>query len=193
MDVQKEIVEMCDSIAKMLVEKNRKYGNSALEPLRVFSKADLLETIRVRMDDKLCRIRNEQADDDEDAYMDLAGYLVLYMIARKREKESHVTLEQAKPGLLPSTISVTVDHKAQLALGKFRGDLAVAAKAGKATGLACLETMSEESLDCLLCQAQESGDYSLIHDAQAELDRRGRMKSNPDGCGIDDASLTPTT
>jgi hypothetical protein len=65
-----------------LVEKNRKYGNSALDPIRVFAKSDTLEQIRVRMDDKINRIKNGQADEDEDVYKDLAGYLILYMVAR---------------------------------------------------------------------------------------------------------------
>lgn len=95
MDVQRKIIEMCDRIAQMLITKNRKYGNSALSQLRVFSKADLLETIRVRMDDKLCRIKNQQGDEDEDAYMDLAGYLVLYMIAR--EGQAGVPNDDGKP------------------------------------------------------------------------------------------------
>ena len=86
MNVQEEIKDMCSRLAELLIEKNRKYGNSALDPVRVFSKAEPLETIKVRMDDKLCRIKNEQSDEDEDVYLDLAGYLVLYLIARKRQK-----------------------------------------------------------------------------------------------------------
>lgn len=86
-DVTSRIIDVCDSIKAMLLDKNRKYGDSALNPCRVFSKSDALEQIRVRMDDKLSRIRNAQADDDEDAYMDLAGYLVLYLVARGRMKQ----------------------------------------------------------------------------------------------------------
>jgi hypothetical protein len=73
-------------IEAMLIEKNRKYGNSALEPVRIFSRADTAEQIRVRIDDKLSRIRTQADDDDEDAYMDLAGYLVLYLMARGEAK-----------------------------------------------------------------------------------------------------------
>lgn len=75
------IAAACDSIRDMLLEKNRKYGNSALDPVRVFSKADTVEQIRVRMDDKLSRIRNRQDDEDEDVYRDLAGYLILLLVA----------------------------------------------------------------------------------------------------------------
>lgn len=39
----------------MLLAKNAAYGNSALEPVRIFSKADPTEQIRVRIDDKLSR------------------------------------------------------------------------------------------------------------------------------------------
>ena len=40
-DVQKEIRKVCDDIAELLITKNRKYGNSALCPTRIFSKASL--------------------------------------------------------------------------------------------------------------------------------------------------------
>lgn len=83
---QQQIADKCIELAEFLIEKNRKYGNSALNPIRVFSKASMLEQIKVRMDDKINRIRNEQTDEDEDVYWDLAGYLVLYMVARDRMK-----------------------------------------------------------------------------------------------------------
>ena len=81
-----KIVKMCDEIKLMLLDKNRKYGNSALEPVRVFSKADPIEQIKVRMDDKLSRIRNQQSDEDEDVWRDLAGYIVLLIVAKENEK-----------------------------------------------------------------------------------------------------------
>jgi hypothetical protein len=65
-------------IKDMLMEKNQKYGNSALEPVRIFSKSDADEQIRVRIDDKLSRIRN--GADNEDPVKDLMGYLVLLKI-----------------------------------------------------------------------------------------------------------------
>jgi len=80
--VQALIVETCDKIKTMLLEKNRKYGNSALEPLRVFSNASPIEQINVRLDDKLSRLRSGQADEDEDVELDLVGYLILKMISK---------------------------------------------------------------------------------------------------------------
>ena len=80
-----EFQGLADELAEMLTEKNRKYGDSALNPVRVFSEADPLEQLRVRIDDKLSRIRRGAADDDEDPLMDLIGYLMLYVIARRTE------------------------------------------------------------------------------------------------------------
>ena len=84
----REIVAECGALADLLVEKNRKYGDSALQPLRLFSRADAVEQLRVRIDDKLSRILSAQADDTEDAELDLLGYLVLLRIARKRAGET---------------------------------------------------------------------------------------------------------
>ena len=72
-----------NSITKMLIEKNRKYGNSALEPQRIFSKASAVEQIKVRIDDKLSRMKNQQNDEDEDVISDLIGYLILLKIAKE--------------------------------------------------------------------------------------------------------------
>jgi hypothetical protein len=78
---QQDIAQICDEIRELLLEKNRKYGDSALNPVRVFSKASTLEQIKVRLDDKLSRLRNAQDDEDEDVTSDLIGYLVLYKVA----------------------------------------------------------------------------------------------------------------
>lgn len=77
MTTQEAIRKCCDDVAEMLCEKNRKYGDSALNPIRIFSKSDSLEQINVRIDDKLSRIMSAQTDDTEDAEFDLLGYLIL--------------------------------------------------------------------------------------------------------------------
>jgi hypothetical protein len=80
-ETQYKIIGILDKIEKLLIEKNRKYGDSALKPTRVFSQASTLEQLKVRIDDKLSRVRSSQADDDEDVIVDLIGYLILYLIA----------------------------------------------------------------------------------------------------------------
>lgn len=79
-----EVRNYLDEIAAMLIEKNRAYGNSALAPVRVFSRASTVEQILVRIDDKLSRLARG-SDAGEDVEKDLLGYLVLLRIARKRE------------------------------------------------------------------------------------------------------------
>jgi len=78
--VQEEIKNVCSGVTELLISKNKKYGNSALEPRRIFSKASPIEQINVRIDDKLSRIANRQSDEDEDVEKDLIGYLVLKQV-----------------------------------------------------------------------------------------------------------------
>lgn len=87
--VQKLIAKECDGIKELLLSKNKKYGNSALEPNRIFSKSDSIEQIRVRIDDKLSRIRTTGNDvDGEDTEQDLIGYLILLRVAKSLSKKS---------------------------------------------------------------------------------------------------------
>jgi len=98
---QLAISDVCYEIKELLLEKNRAYGNSALEPKRIFSQADPIEQIRVRIDDKLSRIANVSATGEghkhtqEDTKLDLIGYLILEQVAMRmkamadREEDLH--------------------------------------------------------------------------------------------------------
>jgi hypothetical protein len=88
LDTQTHISLVCDDIKELLLEKNKKYGDSALNPTRVFSKASPVEQILVRIDDKLSRISSGAGliANDEDVIQDLIGYLVLLKIAISRDK-----------------------------------------------------------------------------------------------------------
>ena len=66
----------------MLIEKNISYGNSALDPVRIFSTADSTEQLKVRIDDKLNRVKNNQGYAGDNDIDDLIGYLVLYKISK---------------------------------------------------------------------------------------------------------------
>jgi hypothetical protein len=82
-----QVEEVLEQIHKMLIDKNRKYGNSALEPLGVFSQLSAKEGLLIRIDDKLKRIKNGSLQkDDEDVVNDLIGYLVLLKIHANREQ-----------------------------------------------------------------------------------------------------------
>ncbi len=76
-----EVRNILTDLENMLVAKNIAYGDAALTPVRVFSRTDSSEQIRVRIDDKLSRIRS--GNNDEDTVLDLMGYLVLLRIASK--------------------------------------------------------------------------------------------------------------
>lgn len=76
------IVDECLAVAKVLVEKNAAYGNSALEPVRIFSKATPTEQLLVRLDDKLSRLARGSAA-GEDVVLDMIGYLILLRLAMR--------------------------------------------------------------------------------------------------------------
>ena len=88
-----EIIDLieyeCLEIAEMLKDKNRAYGNSFADPVRIFSKATPEEGLRIRIDDKLSRIARGQ-DAGEDTILDLIGYLVLLRVLHRAEDKNAV-------------------------------------------------------------------------------------------------------
>lgn len=81
------IAAECDKIKSFLVEKNLAYGDSALHPMRVFSKATTIEQLLVRIDDKLSRMQRGFEFGDDDTTLDLIGYLILLRIAMEDDRE----------------------------------------------------------------------------------------------------------
>ncbi len=79
-----EIWNTCHEIAHMLIEKNISYGNSALDPVRIFSKAGPREQLHVRIDDKLNRLMKGTDYPGDNDIDDLIGYLVLLKIAKQK-------------------------------------------------------------------------------------------------------------
>lgn len=80
---------IADELADLLVAKNKAYGNSALDPVRIFSTASPHEQLLVRVDDKLSRLARGN-DAGEDTLMDLLGYLVIMQIEPGQEFEPRV-------------------------------------------------------------------------------------------------------
>jgi len=74
------------TVREVLISKNEAYGNSALEPLRVFSSASASDGLRVRIDDKLSRLARG-SDAGEDTVLDLIGYLILLRIGESGGNE----------------------------------------------------------------------------------------------------------
>ena len=74
-----KIVKVSDGLRDLLLEKNRRYGDSALNPTKVFSKSDAKNGILIRLDDKLTRIKNSTELRKNDV-ADIMGYLTLLCI-----------------------------------------------------------------------------------------------------------------
>ena len=96
-ETELKISGVCDDIKELLIHKNRKYGNSALKPNRIFSKCSATEQLLVRIDDKLNRIMKGAGllATDEDVVNDLIGYLVLLKISMTSDQNNEV-LETAR-------------------------------------------------------------------------------------------------
>ena len=80
---QMKIESTCNDIKNMLLEKNRAYGNSSLDPASIFDIPQEAK-IQARIEDKLSRLRNIDIHANREAYIDtikdLIGYLILYLI-----------------------------------------------------------------------------------------------------------------
>ena len=84
----RDILSECLEIAEFLITKNIAYGNSALEPARIFSKAGALEQLYVRIDDKLNRLMKGSDYPGDNDVDDLIGYLILLKVARAKQDEA---------------------------------------------------------------------------------------------------------
>lgn len=90
-ETQVAIEDVCDDLKSLLLQKNSAYGNSAIDPQRIFSFASPIEQINVRIDDKLSRIKSLTENPDRDSgneslqqtEQDLLGYLVLKEVSRR--------------------------------------------------------------------------------------------------------------
>ena len=58
MSNREKIIEITDSMKDLLLYKNEKYGDSALSPNNIFYKGDSTNSILIRLDDKIGRIKN---------------------------------------------------------------------------------------------------------------------------------------
>lgn len=85
-----------EGIKVFLIGKNVAYGNSVIEPVRIFSKTSAREQIMVRIDDKLSRIMRGTEYDNDDTIQDLIGYLLILRIQDRIE--SYQTMERIRNG-----------------------------------------------------------------------------------------------
>lgn len=86
METSKESIErVCEATKRLLIKKNREYGNSALEPIGVFGDGNAVVSLGARMDDKLMRLKSLGIGSQTiDTLFDLHGYITLLIIAIER-------------------------------------------------------------------------------------------------------------
>tara|TARA_R100000781_G_scaffold109155_1_gene73966 strand:+ start:249 stop:623 length:375 start_codon:yes stop_codon:yes gene_type:complete len=116
MNTKEKIQFKCAELEDLLIRKNDAYGDSALNPVGIFSSLKASEAIRIRLDDKLKRIANVGLNDEtEDTLMDCAGYMILLMIAN--DNESNNIQERLREG--GTTPHTTSDSTKEDPRGKF--------------------------------------------------------------------------
>ena len=76
---QNKIEILFDNFKQFLIEKNNRYGDSALNPAKIFSNQSTDMQICNRLDDKLNRIKISQELRKNDV-ADVFGYVALLMI-----------------------------------------------------------------------------------------------------------------
>ena len=86
------IMRHCHEIGEFLVKKNQAYGNSAFEPMGIFSDLTADQQVRVRIDDKLSRLARGRQYGQEDTILDLVGYLVILRVIQERDHEAKAHL-----------------------------------------------------------------------------------------------------
>lgn len=89
---QNKIIEICDATKDLLLYKNEKYGDSALHPNNVFYKGDSVNSIKIRLDDKIGRIKNCTETRVNDV-SDVIGYCVLLLASMGVTKEDIAKLK----------------------------------------------------------------------------------------------------
>ena len=82
MPTQQKITELAEAMRDLLLYKNQKYGDSALNPKKIFYTGDARNSILIRLDDKLGRIMaNADATPRINDVADIIGYCTLLLIS----------------------------------------------------------------------------------------------------------------
>ena len=80
MSNREKIIEITDSMKDLLLYKNEKYGDSALSPKNIFYKGNSTNSILIRLDDKIGRIKNNTEPKPRvNDVCDIIGYCVLLL------------------------------------------------------------------------------------------------------------------
>lgn len=88
MSNREKIIEITDSMKDLLLYKNEKYGDSALSPKNIFYKGDSTNSILIRLDDKIGRIKNNPDSTPRvNDVCDIIGYCILLLASMNVSSE----------------------------------------------------------------------------------------------------------
>lgn len=94
MNSKEKIIEIMDSMKDLLLYKNEKYGDSALSPNNIFYKGDSTNSILIRLDDKIGRIKNNPDSLPRmNDVCDIIGYCTLLLVSMNISTEDIVHLK----------------------------------------------------------------------------------------------------
>lgn len=81
-DTQQKIMDVLDGMKNLLLYKNRKYGDSAINPKKIFYKGDSTNSILIRLDDKIGRVMSNPDDKPRvNDVADIIGYCTLLLVS----------------------------------------------------------------------------------------------------------------
>lgn len=81
-DTQAKLIDVLDGMKNLLLYKNKKYGDSALKPKNIFYKGDATNSILIRLDDKIGRVKsNTEEQPRVNDVADIIGYCTLLLVS----------------------------------------------------------------------------------------------------------------
>lgn len=79
---QRKIREITEAMKDLLLYKNQKYGDSAINPEKIFYKGDSTSSILIRLNDKIGRVKANPDDKPRvNDVCDIIGYCTLLLIS----------------------------------------------------------------------------------------------------------------
>ena len=79
---QQKIHEIMNAMKDLLLYKNQKYGDSAINPKKIFYKGDSTNSILIRLDDKIGRVMsNTEEKPRVNDVADIIGYCTLLLVS----------------------------------------------------------------------------------------------------------------
>ena len=85
---QQKIKDILSGMTDLLLYKNKKYGDSAVNPKKIFYKGDSTNSILIRLDDKIGRVMsNTEEKPRVNDVADIIGYCTLLLVSMRITSE----------------------------------------------------------------------------------------------------------